>query len=168
MVNPESNTESLRRQAAGFRRLANEIVDGDFRRRLLGLAADYDAQAVTITAMHQGASCTGGGRDAELISLCDRMVANQGEYRDLHRARGSPGNPDNDPVVGHKLDALKDEWNAIMPRLAATIPTTLLGAKAVARAALVSITERKIDWKPKIDNPGEQLLYNAIKWLAED
>jgi hypothetical protein len=60
-----------------------------------------------------------------------------------YRARGSPGNPDNDPVVGHKLDALKDEWNAIMPRLAATIPTTLLGAKAVGRAALVSVTERK-------------------------
>ena len=55
-----------------------------------------------------------------------------------------------------------------MPRLAATIPTTLLGAKAVARAALVSVTERKNEWKPKIDIPGEQLLYNAIKWLAED
>ena len=55
-----------------------------------------------------------------------------------------------------------------MPRLAATIPTTLLGAKAVARAALVSVTERNIDWKTEIDNPGEQLLYNAINWLAED
>ena len=85
----------------------------------------------------------------------------------LDRARGSPGNPDNDPVVGHKLDALKDEWNAIMPRLAATIPTTLLGAKAVARVARVSVAERKIDWKTEIDNPGEQLLYNAINWLAE-
>jgi hypothetical protein len=157
MVNPGSHTETLRKQAAGFRRLANEIVDGDFRRRLLDLAADYDAQAVASTPTRHGGSGS-GGPDAELISLCDRMVANQAEYRDLHRG---------DPVAP-KLDALKDEWHTIMPRLAATIPTTLLGAKAVARAALVSVTERKFDWKTEFDNPGEQQLYNPINWLAED
>jgi hypothetical protein len=167
MVNPESNTENLRKQAAGFRRPAKEIMDGDFRRRLLDLAADYDAQAVTTTATPHDVYGAGVCPDAELISLCDRMVANQAEYRDLHRGHGSPDNLDNDPATP-KLYALKDEWHAIMPRLAATIPTTLLGAKAVARAALVSVTERKIDWKTEIDNPGEQLLYNAINWLAED
>jgi hypothetical protein len=168
MVNPESNTEALRKQAAGFRRLASEIVDGDFRRRLLDLAADYDAQAVTTTPTLHGVTGTDAGLDAELIALCDRVVANQSESRDLHRGFGSPGDPDDDPVTGPKLDALKDERDAIMPRLAATIPTTLLGARAVARAALVSVTERKIDWKTEIDNPGKQLLYNAINWLAED
>jgi hypothetical protein len=168
MVNPGSNTETLRKQAAGFRRLANEIMDGDFRRRLLDLAADYDAQAVTTTATPYGVYDAGVCPDAELISLCDRMVANQSEYRDLHRGFGSPADPDNDPVAGPKLDALKDEWHAIMPRLAATLPTTLLGAKAVARAALVNVTERKIDWKTENDKPGEQLLYNAINWLADD
>ena len=168
MVNPESNTEALRKQAAGFRRLASEIVDGDFRRRLLDLAADYDAQAVATTPPLHGVTGTDAGLDAELIALCDRVVANQSESRDLHRGFGSPGDPDDDPVTGPKLDALKDEREAIMPRLAATIPTTLLGARAVARAALVSVTERKIDWKTEIDNPGEQLLYNAINWLAED
>jgi hypothetical protein len=166
MVNPASNTETLRKQAAGFRRLANEIVDGDFRRRLLDLAADYDAQAVTTTATLHGVSGTGADPDAELISLCDRMVTNQAEYRDLHRAHGAAGDTDNDPITP-KLDALKDEWHAIMPRLAATIPTTLLGAKAVARVARVSVTERKTDRKTEIDDPGEQLLYNAINWLAE-
>jgi hypothetical protein len=44
MVNPESNIEALRKQAAGFRRLAREIVDGDFRRRLLDLeSAEFSA-----------------------------------------------------------------------------------------------------------------------------
>jgi hypothetical protein len=62
MVNPASNTETLRKQAAGFRRLANEIVDGDFRRRLLDLAADYDAQAVTTTATLHGVSGTGAAQ----------------------------------------------------------------------------------------------------------
>ena len=167
MVNRESNTENLRKQAAGFRRLASEIVDGDFRRRLLDLAADYDAQAVTATPTLHDVSGTGAGSDAELIALCDRIVANQAEYRDLHRGFGSPGDPDNDLAARPKLVALKDEWRAIMPRLAATPPTTLLGAKAVARAALVIVTERNIDWKTEIDKPGEQLLYNAINWLAE-
>ena len=167
MANPESKTETLRKQAVGFRRLASEIVDGDFRRRLLNLAADYDAQAVTATGTLHGVSGTDTGSDAELIALCDRVVANQLEYRDLYWGRGLPVDRDNDPIAGPKLDALKDEWHAIMPRLAATIPTTLLGAKAVARAALVSVTERQIDWKAEIDNPGEQLLYNAINWLAE-
>lgn len=168
MVTFASNAESLKRQAVGFRRLASEIVDGDFRRRLLDLAADYDAQAAAITLARHGVSGSGAGPDAELIALCDRMVANQLEYCDLHCERGSPDDPDNDLGVGSKLDALKDEWHAIMPRLAATIPTTLLGAKAVARAALVNVTKRNIDWKTEIDNPGEQLLYNAINWLAED
>jgi hypothetical protein len=168
MVNRESNAETLRKQAAGFRRLASEVVGGDFRRRLLDLAADYDAQAGTTTPTLDGVSGSGAGPDAELISLCDTMVANQLEYRDLLCRGGSPDDPDNDLVAGPKLDALKDEWHAIMPRLAATIPTTLLGAKAVARAALVNVTERNIDWKTEIENPGEQLLYNAINWLAED
>jgi hypothetical protein len=168
MVNRELKTETLTKQAAGFRRLASEIVDGEFRRRLLDLAADYDAQAVITTPTLHGGSGTGAGSDAELIALCDRMVANQSEYRDLHRGFGSPDDPDNDPVAGPKLDALKDEWHAIMPRLAATLPTTLLGAKAVVRAALVNVTERKIDWKTENDKPGEQLLYNAINWLADD
>ena len=167
MANRESNTESLRRQAAGFRRLASEIVGGDFRRRLLDLAADYDAQAVTTTPTFHCVSGSGAGPDAELIALCDRMVANQLEYRDLRCWGGSPDDPHNDVVAGPKLDSLKAEWHAIMPRLAATIPTTLLGAKAVARAALVNVTERNIDWKTEIANPGEQLLYNAINWLAE-
>ena len=35
----------LRNQASGFRRLAGEIQDGEFRRNLLNLATDYDAQA---------------------------------------------------------------------------------------------------------------------------
>jgi hypothetical protein len=168
MVNLESNAETLERQAAGFRRLASEIVDGDFRRRLLDLAADYDAQAVAITPTRHGGSGGGAGPDAELIALCDRMVANQLEYCDLHYERGLPDDPDNDVAVGPKLDALKNEWHAIMPRLTATIPTTLLGAKAVARAALVNVTKRNIDWKAEIENPGEQLLYNAINWLADD
>jgi hypothetical protein len=159
---------TLRKQADGFRRLASEIVDGDFRRRLLALAADYDAQADRTAPSLHVVSSASNGPDAELIALCDRMVANQSESRHLHWRRGLQDDPDTNRVVGPELDALKNEWQAIMPRLTAAVPTTLLGAKAVARAALVNLTERNIDWKTEVDCPGEQLLYNAINWLAED
>jgi hypothetical protein len=160
---------TLRKQADGFRRLASEIVDGDFRRRLLALAADYDAQADTTAPPSLNCvSSASNGPDAELIALCDRMVANQSESRHLHWRRNSQDDPDTNRVVGPELDALKNEWQAIMPRLTAAVPTTLLGAKAVARAALVNLTERTIDWNTEVDCPGEQLIYNAINWLAED
>ena len=47
-LNVATLSKRLRSQASGFRRLAGEILDGDFRRNLLNLAMDYDAQAETL------------------------------------------------------------------------------------------------------------------------
>jgi hypothetical protein len=44
-LNLETLGKSLKQQASGIRRLAGETLDGDFRRRLLELAQDYDRQA---------------------------------------------------------------------------------------------------------------------------
>ena len=44
----ETLGETLRETAAGLRRLASEILDGEFRRRLLNLSCDYDAQATAL------------------------------------------------------------------------------------------------------------------------
>jgi hypothetical protein len=44
-LNVEAPSETLRRQASGFRRLAGEILDGEFRGRLLELALDYEREA---------------------------------------------------------------------------------------------------------------------------
>jgi hypothetical protein len=44
-LNIETLLKTLRRQASGMRRLAGDILDGDFRRGLLELARDYDRQA---------------------------------------------------------------------------------------------------------------------------
>ena len=44
----ETLGKRLRNQASRFRRLAGEILDGDFRRNLLHLAMDYDAQAESL------------------------------------------------------------------------------------------------------------------------
>jgi hypothetical protein len=44
----ETLGKKLRNQASGFRRLAGEILDGEFRRNLLHLATDYDARAESL------------------------------------------------------------------------------------------------------------------------
>jgi hypothetical protein len=44
-LNVEALSRTLRKQASGFRQLAGEILDGEFRGRLLELALDYDRQA---------------------------------------------------------------------------------------------------------------------------
>jgi hypothetical protein len=47
-LNVDTLGDTFRTQAFGLRRLADGILDGDFRRSLLSLASDYDAQAVKI------------------------------------------------------------------------------------------------------------------------
>lgn len=44
-LNIEALGKTLRKQASGFRQLAGEILDGEFRGRLLELALDYERQA---------------------------------------------------------------------------------------------------------------------------
>jgi hypothetical protein len=44
----ETLGKTLKDKASRFRQLASGILDGDFRRRLLDLAWDYDVQAATL------------------------------------------------------------------------------------------------------------------------
>ena len=44
-LNVEVLSKTLKKQASGFRRLAGEILDGEFRGRLLELAQDYEREA---------------------------------------------------------------------------------------------------------------------------
>jgi hypothetical protein len=47
-LNVETLGKTLRKQASGFRQLADKILDGDFRSRLIELALDYDCQAAKL------------------------------------------------------------------------------------------------------------------------
>jgi hypothetical protein len=44
-LNVEALSKTLKKQASGFRQLADESLEGEFRSRLLELAQDYDRQA---------------------------------------------------------------------------------------------------------------------------
>ena len=80
----------------------------------------------------------GAGDDAELIRLCDRMVAIQARTFELYCGPGAPKDPDNDPVTGPELAALSAEWLEVMPQIVGLAPATLPGARALARAALAN------------------------------
>jgi hypothetical protein len=47
-LNIETLGRTLRKQASGFRRLADDALTGDCRTGLLELALDYDRQAATL------------------------------------------------------------------------------------------------------------------------
>jgi hypothetical protein len=52
---------TLRKQASGMRELAGGILDGEFRGRLLGLALDYEYQAITLE------------RTGDTLTVCDAV-----------------------------------------------------------------------------------------------
>lgn len=103
--------------------------------------------------------------DAELIALCDRMVALHSRNLALYAGPGSPDDPDNDPVVGPLLDAICDELRPIRARLADMAPATLAGARAMARAALADVPRTSDYALLTGDDP---LLYAVTEWLAGD
>jgi hypothetical protein len=54
-LNIETLSKTFRKQASGMRKLADEILDGEFRRGLLVLARDYDLKA---EGLERGTSAT--------------------------------------------------------------------------------------------------------------
>jgi hypothetical protein len=52
-LNVETLSKTLRKQASGFRRLAGESLDREFRSRLLELAQDYERQAESLERSRQ-------------------------------------------------------------------------------------------------------------------
>jgi hypothetical protein len=48
------DAETLRQKASAFRRLAAEIMGGEFRRSLLELALEYDRQALRLERRRHG------------------------------------------------------------------------------------------------------------------
>jgi hypothetical protein len=74
--------------------------------------------------------------DAELIALCERVVAINAEERAI--AAKYPDidkDADDDPTDGPILDALSAEWHEIKRRILDLTITTLAGADAAGRAA---------------------------------
>jgi hypothetical protein len=51
-LNIAALSETLKKQASGFRHLADESLEGGFRNRLLELALDYECQAENLEHMN--------------------------------------------------------------------------------------------------------------------
>jgi hypothetical protein len=57
-LNVECLSKRLKKQALGFRQLADESIDGEFRSRVLDLALDYERQAERLKQHPPGGSET--------------------------------------------------------------------------------------------------------------
>jgi hypothetical protein len=77
------------------------------------------------------------GPDAELIRLCERIVAINTEERAIAaRYPDIDKDADDDPTDGPVLDALSAKWHEIKRRITDLNITTLAGADAAGRAAM--------------------------------
>jgi hypothetical protein len=74
--------------------------------------------------------------DAELIALCDRIVAiNVAQTAICARYPGIGQEADDDPIDGAVLDVLSAEWHQIKSRISNLSIVTPAGADAAGRAA---------------------------------
>jgi hypothetical protein len=98
--------------------------------------------------------------DAELIALCDRIVANRGEQEAVAEADASA--PDNSP----QYHALNLEWSDLVDRLqGAARPTTADGIRAAARVVWDS-AGRDANGRVISDSPCDWIRLQAIAWAA--
>jgi hypothetical protein len=94
--------------------------------------------------------------DAELIALCDRLVANEQAQPGLHGTDG------NEAAIDRALELLYSEWDDLLAQIQRIDgPTTFVGARAMARAAL-KITPRNIDGDMVASGEPEQMLFVAV------
>ena len=107
-------------------------------------------------------------KDAELIALCDQLVESEYRYWALYSGPGSPDNPDADPIVRPQLAACDQEWFGSKDQVMRMVPTTLEGARAMARLALMHV-DKDTNYRPIIDHdPQLKPLIAVAAWLAED
>lgn len=135
----------------------NGDPENRFRRRLLaGATAALAAGAAIATGALAApvASPEGAGDDAELIALCDRLVANQREERQICIA--DEWAPDRGPLHA-KYKALWAEYKQLRDRIyAAKEPVSLAGIQAVSRAGLVAAQR---------DHEGNLVPDSLCEWL---
>jgi hypothetical protein len=93
--------------------------------------------------------------DAELISLCDRLVTLEAARRTILYAQHTT---EDEHRTEPELDVVCDEQQAVFDRITALPePVTLAGASAMARAALS---------EAPIDHDGSLLPMDNAEWLA--
>jgi hypothetical protein len=103
------------------------------------------------------------GDDAELILLCAKVVACFAELRALNAS--DQWAPDRGPLHARYERVLEEEGAALARIEELPNPTTLAGAKAAARAALVQ-GELDAEGKPVLNHVGDRLSYAAVGYLA--
>ena len=132
------------------------------RRGLLGGAAALLAGAAAV-ALPRTVQAAGDGQDAELIRLCERLVAIRADWVAICAA--DEWAPDHGPYKP-RYDALGEESDRIEATLYdLAAPVTLAGARAVATAA-VSVAPKDADGSITCDYLSEWLNITVVEFVA--
>jgi len=135
-----------------------------------GLLAGTTAAALVVATAAVTAACgaphalaDADGPDAELISLCDRLVTLEAARRTILYAQHTT---EDEHRTEPELDVVCDEQQAVFDRITALPePVTLAGARAMARAALSQAPiDRDGSLSPMDD--AEWLAFGAVTFLA--
>lgn len=110
----------------------------------------------------QAKSATAGA-DAEMIALCNRVVAIRRETDALYEIRHDKESEDRTQPA---MDALYDERDAVLDRInELPAPSSLAGARAVAAAAR-SLLLRDVNGEDEYSNDSEWLAFHALEFLT--
>jgi hypothetical protein len=135
--------------------------------RLLSISASMEHLAMRISGADASipmlANAAESNPDAELIRLCDRMIAVRAEQEAL--AIADPWAPDDGPL-SEQYHELHDEWIALADRLqVAEPPTTLEGIRAAARMAWNGAGQDR-QGRVMSSTPWDWIRLQTIGWAA--
>jgi hypothetical protein len=166
-TDPTTNLELLTKTELAIVGLLRSLEDGENQGEIdLGVGALRDVRAAIRTNQadrdsYLGAKTTCG--DADLIALCNRLVAIRAEQEDL--AIVDPLAPD-DGLLSAEYHNLHGEWVNLVDRLqVAAAPTTPEGVRAAARMAWDTAGRDRRD-RVTSSSPMDWVRLTAIAWAA--
>jgi hypothetical protein len=146
---------------------ATDVTITPTRRRALAYGAYAAICGLAPLALAEATKPTEENPDLELIRLCEQLVAVDAAVYWMHEQPPFPENIDvcDHPVYGPRARALWAESNALSERIKHMTPTTIEGARAIARAALAGVART---WEGEISVDNDHIAWAAIGWLCDD
>ncbi|MBN8926749.1 MAG: hypothetical protein BGO51_08170 [Rhodospirillales bacterium 69-11] len=112
------------------------------------------------------ATCSRAAMDADLIAVCERLLAANRDVMTLYKRRSTMSFED-EAATDPEMDALAKRENAVLEELdqVGTSPKTMAGAVALARAAL-SQAPLAVDGTIEYADDAEWLAWSVVRFLA--
>lgn len=121
------------------------------------------APAGKVGVQHPATAAAPPEADAELIALCDQLAATDAEITAVSRIQDAAAGPAEEAAAEKAISAIYERRKDLFERIG--VPTSLAGARAVARAALATAS-RHADGEVVCDGGADWLAFVAAEFLA--